>query len=30
MDGQGLRPDSLKAILDGWNVERDGPRCVRV
>jgi hypothetical protein len=30
MDDQGMRPDSLRAILAGWNVERDGPRCVRV
>jgi aromatic amino acid aminotransferase I len=30
MDGQGMRPDSLRAILAGWNVERDGPRCVSV
>jgi len=26
MDGQGMRSDSLRAILAGWNVERDGPR----
>jgi aromatic amino acid aminotransferase I len=30
MDGQGMRPDSLRAILAGWNVEQDGPRCVCV
>ncbi|KAI0278621.1 pyridoxal phosphate-dependent transferase [Russula aff. rugulosa BPL654] len=30
MDGQGMRADSLRAILAGWNVERDGPRCVPV
>jgi len=29
MDSQGMRPDSLRAILIGWDVERDGPRCVR-
>ena len=28
MDGQGMRPDSLRAILAGWNVEQDGPRYV--
>lgn len=28
MDSQGMRPDSLREILAGWNVERDGPRCV--
>ena len=28
MDGQGMRPDSLRLILAGWKVERDGPRCV--
>jgi aromatic amino acid aminotransferase I len=28
MDGQGMRPDALKEILSGWNVEQDGPRCV--
>lgn len=30
MDGQGMRPDSLRIILAGWDVERDGPRSVRV
>ncbi|KAI9464294.1 PLP-dependent transferase [Russula earlei] len=26
MDGQGMRPDALREILAGWDVERDGPR----
>lgn len=27
MDGRGMRPDALRAILTGWSTERDGPRC---
>jgi hypothetical protein len=27
-DSPGIRPDLLRAILAGWNVERDDPRCV--
>ncbi|KAI0299111.1 PLP-dependent transferase [Multifurca ochricompacta] len=26
MDGQGIRTDVLRAILSGWNAEKDGPR----
>jgi DNA-binding transcriptional MocR family regulator len=28
MDDQGMRADALKAMLAGWDIERDGPRCV--
>ncbi|KAI0247958.1 PLP-dependent transferase [Lactifluus subvellereus] len=26
MDSQGMRPDVLRAILAGWDIEKDGPR----